>query len=127
MISRLSATAAFRLSALIAFAGVALGAFGAHALSRVLEARHRTEVWKTAVLYHLVHALVLLILASRPRFRAGPWITFAVGILFFSGSLYALASFAPDWTGAFTPLGGLFFLGGYLALAWQAREWAAAT
>lgn len=125
MISRLSATAAFRFSALIAFSGVALGAFGAHAFSDLLERRHRTEVWKTAVLYHLVHAVLLLILASRPRFRAGPWVAFAVGILLFSGSLYALASFAPDRAGAVTPLGGLFFLGGYLALAWQARDWAA--
>lgn len=125
MISRLSATVAFRMSALIAFAGVALGAFGAHALRKVLEERQRTEVWKTAVLYHLVHAVILLLLATRPRFRAGPWITFAVGILLFSGSLYALAAFAPNWTGALTPVGGLFFLGGYLALAWQARDWTA--
>lgn len=121
----LSATAAFRFSALIACAGVALGAFGAHALRDVLEKRQRTEVWKTAVLYHLVHAAILLFLATRPRFRAGPWITFATGILLFSGSLYALAAFAPDWSGAVTPFGGVLFMGGYLALAWQARDWAA--
>lgn len=127
MIFRLSATTAFRFSALIAFAGVALGAFGAHALSDLLEKRHRTESWKTAVLYHLVHAVILLFLATRPRFRAGPWMAFAVGILLFSGSLYALASFAPDWTGAVTPFGGLFFLGGYLALASHARDWVAAS
>lgn len=123
--SCLRAVTAFRLSALAGFAGVGLGAFGAHQWRAVLGERHSTETWKTAVLYHLAHAVILLILATRPQFRPGAWAAFAVGIVLFSGSLYALALGAPRWTGAITPVGGLCFLGGYLALAWQAKDWAA--
>lgn len=122
----MKASLAFRLSALMGFAGVAFGAFGAHALSDILERRHRVEVWKTAVLYHLVHAVILLILAMHPRFRAGAWFAFAAGIVIFCGSLYALALGAPDWIGALTPLGGLCFLGGYITLGLQARSWTVA-
>ncbi len=121
-----SATA-FRLSALLGFAGVALGAFGAHAWRDILEGHHRVDVWKTAVLYHLVHAAVLLILAAHPRFRPAAWFAFAAGIILFSGSLYALGLGAPDWLGALTPLGGLCLLGGYVTLAWQAKHWAPAS
>lgn len=123
MNARLSAVVALRASAWIGFAGVALGAFGAHALKDELAARHMVETWKTAVLYHLAHAVILLVLALQPRFRPGAWLAFATGVFLFSGSLYALALGAPRWTGALTPVGGLFYLAGYVTLAWQAREW----
>ncbi len=100
------------------FTGVALGAFGAHALASSLALRGMTEVWKTAVLYHLIHAVVLLALAREEgipcRTRGG----FALGIVLFSGSLYALGLGAPRWVGAVTPFGGLLFLYGWGALAW---------
>ena len=43
-------------AAFFGFTGVALGAFGAHALARILAQSGMTEAWKTAVLYQLVHA-----------------------------------------------------------------------
>ena len=46
------------LGALNGFLGVALGAFGAHALRGKL-GPGLAEVWQTAVLYHLVHAIGL--------------------------------------------------------------------
>lgn len=73
--------------------------------------------WETAALYHLVHAAVLLALALRPMVARWPFALFQVGIVIFSGSLYALALTNLKWLGAITPLGGLSLLGGWLALA----------
>ena len=47
-------------------------------------------------------------------------VLFVVGIVLFSGSLYALSLGAPRWLGAITPFGGMSFLLGWLALAWTA-------
>jgi uncharacterized membrane protein YgdD (TMEM256/DUF423 family) len=110
-------------AALLGFLGVALGAFGAHALKDALQARGTLATWQTAVLYQLVHAVALLALVGvlppgRPTGRiATCWIG---GILLFSGSLYLLALGGPRWLGPVTPLGGLGFLAGWLLLAWSA-------
>ncbi len=96
------------------FLAVALGAFGAHALKAKLSPE-AMEIYKTAVLYHLIHALGLLALAgvsgtaSDGRlFWAGTLLV--SGIVLFSGSLYLLAVTGQKWLGAVTPLGGLAFL-----------------
>ena len=73
------------------FLGVALGAFGAHGLEEVLEKNSRVETWATAVLYHLVHGIALLVLGLFRIPPRGAWICFASGILIFSGSLYVLS------------------------------------
>ena len=49
-----------RIAAVFGFLAVALGAFGAHVLKSALEVHDRVGTWETAVLYHLVHAVVLL-------------------------------------------------------------------
>ncbi|MGA3172217.1 MAG: DUF423 domain-containing protein [Chthoniobacteraceae bacterium] len=108
---------AIRISAIMGFLAVALGAFGAHALKEHLAALQLTSVWEKAVLYHLVHAVVMLLLASRPTFARLPWTLFFVGIIIFSGSLYILACTGVKWLGAVTPLGGLCLLAGWLSLA----------
>ena len=104
---------------------VGAGAFGAHALRPFLVAQGRVEVWQTAVLYHLIHALALLAVALELRRETAPLPTrrlsrasdlFAAGVALFSGSLYALALGAPSWLGPITPLGGLCFLAGWFAL-----------
>lgn len=106
--------------------GVALGAFGAHALRATLEAHSRLDEWQTAVQYQLIHGVALLALAiwrhvapaerqpGSGRLLGALW---SAGILCFSGSLYALCLGAP--TGVLwpvTPLGGLCFLAGWLVL-----------
>jgi uncharacterized membrane protein YgdD (TMEM256/DUF423 family) len=109
-------TTLVRLAALLCFLAVALGAFGAHALKATLETRGLMDAWKTAVLYHFLHALALLVLAylgARPR--AVWWLLFS-GIIVFSGSLYAMGLTNVRWLGAVTPLGGLLFLAGWLWL-----------
>ena len=110
-----------RLAALAGFLAVALGAFGAHGLKAVLAQNGTLAVWQTAALYHLVHAVVLLVLAQKAVVARGPFALFGAGIVIFSGSLYALAVTNVQWLGALTPLGGLCLLAGWLALAWQPR------
>ncbi len=110
---------AYRIAALVAAVGVGLGAFGAHGLKEVLVRHDTVAIWHTAVLYHLVHAVVLFAMAqvAPSQFRRGPWLALLVGILVFSGSLYVLAVTGIRWLGAITPLGGLAFLVGWCWLA----------
>ena len=115
-------TILFRAAAALCFLAVALGAFGAHALEGTLQANATTEVWKTAVLYHFVHALALLVLAVLPTASRAASNFFVAGIVIFSGSLYLLALTNIKWLGAITPLGGLCFLAGWFFLAvWPPR------
>jgi len=109
-------TLLFRLAAALCFLAVALGAFGAHALKTTLQANGTTEVWKTAVLYHFIHAIALLILATLSAASRAAAGLFMGGIIFFSGSLYLLALTNLKWLGPITPLGGLCFLAGWLVL-----------
>lgn len=96
---------------------VLLGAFGAHALRDVLDARG-SELWHTAVSYHFWHALALALAVALARggARKVAVTAFAVGIVIFCGSLYGLALGAPRWAGAITPVGGVAFIVGWLAL-----------
>ena len=96
------------------FLAVALGAFGAHALKAKISPE-AMEVYKTAVLYHMIHALGLLAIAGLSGAAADHRLFWAgtllvSGIVLFSGSLYLLAITEQKWLGALTPLGGLAFL-----------------
>ena len=115
-----------RYGSLVMLLGVALGAFGAHGLKDTLTPEGK-QVYQTAVLYHLIHGLALLAVGwlailkpTEPLVRGAGW-AFAVGILLFSGSLYALAITGIRKLGMITPLGGLAFLAGWLLLAFSAR------
>ena len=96
--------------------GVALGAFGAHALRGRLD-DYSLGVWEKAVFYHFVHALGILLIAVMARSSGigtkSAWLL-AFGIFFFSGSLYALALSGIRGLGAITPIGGLCFIAGWL-------------
>lgn len=95
--------------------GVAAGAFGAHALRGVVTPE-RMDTWHTASSYHLVHAVVLLVLALSAAERRATFGLFTAGILLFSGSLYALVLLDLPVLGAVTPLGGVAFILGWLSL-----------
>ena len=106
------------------FIAVAAGAFGAHALKPILS-QEMLAIWHTAANYQMAHALGLLAIGLlMPRFnqvllkRAG--LSMLIGILIFSGSLYALAISGMRILGAITPIGGVAFL-----LAWAMLAWAA--
>lgn len=108
-------------SAAIGFAAVAFGAFGAHGLASVLD-ETGAEVWRTATLYGLVHALGGLIMSWRagPMAKTAAW-SFIGGSLVFSGALYGLALGAPRMLGAVAPVGGLLFLFGWACAALDGR------
>ena len=108
------------LAALAGFTGVALGAFAAHGLKGQLSPEY-LAVFQTGVHYQLVHALALFGVALLAERLPGRLLTaagslFGVGILLFSGSLYALTLSGLGKLGMVTPLGGLCFLAGWLCL-----------
>lgn len=107
-------------AALAGASAVALGAFGAHALRDMLDERS-LAAWRTAVDYQFWHALALLATGLLARGTASSAlrvaaVAFALGIVLFCGSLYALALDAPRALGAVTPLGGVAFIAGWIAL-----------
>jgi uncharacterized membrane protein YgdD (TMEM256/DUF423 family) len=107
---------ALRISAVMGFLAVGLGAFGAHGLKELLTQNGTASIWEKAVFYHFIHTVMLFILARRSPLHTGPWYSFWAGILIFSGSLYLLAVTNLKWLGAITPIGGLSFLAGWLWL-----------
>lgn len=111
-------------SAILGALGVALGAFGAHALKARLEPTQLAS-WNTAVDYHLLHAVVLLALGlfstATGRSVQLPGALFSAGIVLFSGSIYLLVLTQQRWLGPVTPLGGLCLIAGWLALIPLAR------
>lgn len=111
------------LGALNMLVAVGFGAFGAHGLKDRVDAA-MLSVWQTGVLYHLVHALGLFVIAWLVE-RTGSnllgiagWIMLA-GIILFCGSLYLLVLTDTRALGAITPFGGVCFL-----LAWALTAWA---
>src|SRR5690606_6308473 len=111
------------------FLAVALGAFGAHALKEVLD-DYGAGIWDTAVQYQMFHAAAILaigILMSSKLFGKVPQLKWAaicmnVGIVFFSGSLYVLATSGIGKFGAITPIGGVLCLTGWSLVVVAAGE-----
>jgi uncharacterized membrane protein YgdD (TMEM256/DUF423 family) len=127
------------LGALFGLTGVALGAFGTHALRAKLPPE-RLATFETGVRYHLIHALALfaVVLTGRLRYStvvggelsgqtlyfgsiggwaiAAGWL-FVAGIVLFSGSLYLLARTGEKRWGAVTPFGGFCWLAAWALLA----------
>lgn len=114
--------AAIAAAGILGFLGVACGAFGAHALKARLSPDLLAN-WNTAAHYQMIHSLallgvgLLLTIDAARKLAALSAICFAVGIVIFSGSLYALALTGAKWLGAITPFGGLSLLAGWLLLA----------
>jgi len=114
----------FTLGSVFAALAVVLGAFGAHALRASLSAED-LATFEIGVRYQMYHALGLFVVAwaatqleSTTVTMAG-W-TFVLGIVVFSGSLYALVLSGQRWLGAITPIGGVAFIVGWGLLAWSA-------
>lgn len=114
--------------ALLGLLGVGLGAFGAHALRKTLEASGRADTFETAVKYQFYHALAIVLvgvlmqlLGQNPT--ALKWLNYAGlsflgGVLIFSGSLYILCFTGVTWLGAITPIGGVLMIVGWALLFW---------
>ena len=120
------------VGAVLGAVGVALGAFGAHVLNGLLtdlgfvgdDITRRIANHETAVRYQMWHALAIVLvgiaLTSRPTpwWQAAGW-AFLLGVLIFSGLLYALVLTGPSWRwlGAVVPVGGASLIVGWLLLA----------
>ncbi|PTX94712.1 DUF423 domain-containing protein [Verrucomicrobia bacterium LW23] len=112
------------VACVLGFTAVVLGALGAHGpVHNIVLANNMLDRWQTAVFYHIVHAVVILVLArTAPSTLTlmsglGPAACFLGGILLFSGSLYVMAYTGVKVLGAITPIGGLCFLAGWIWLA----------
>jgi len=110
---------------LFAMLAVVLGAFGAHSLKSSLSEK-MLQIFETGVRYQFYHSFALIIAgilhASYPAKQVRLAATFfIIGILLFSGSLYAMALLSINSVGIgpigiVTPIGGLFFILGWLFL-----------
>ena len=123
---------AIALGALLGATGLLAGAFGAHALKRMLEPG-QLSTWDTAAEYQLAHAIALILVGTLGRQCPGPgdpaqanlrWLYVSAGCLFsgtviFSGSLYAWVLTGTRIFALLPPIGGLLLVAGWLALfAW---------
>jgi uncharacterized membrane protein YgdD (TMEM256/DUF423 family) len=117
------------IAAILGGLSVAVGAFASHALKEKLT-DHALEIFQTGARYQMYHALALLLvgLLCSSSFKTLPYdappstliaagIAFIVGVLIFSGSLYALSLTNIKWLGAIAPLGGAAFIVGWSCLA----------
>lgn len=113
---------------LVAGVGVVLGAFGAHKLKQLVPPES-VQTFQTGVQYQMYHAFALLVvgllwerLGASGQLAWSGW-SFLIGILLFSGSLYALVLLKAtnkvglNGLGILTPIGGLFFIVGWVLLA----------
>ena len=107
--------------AILGLFGVALGAFGAHALKDTLIQHGRLETYELAVRYQFYHALALLVIGllmekfESAMFRWASLLIF-MGVVFFSGSLYLFALTNITAFAMVTPLGGIMMLLGWGSL-----------
>jgi len=112
-------TTTLRLGALLGGLAVGLGAFAAHAMKAHYDPA-QLQTFETGVRYQMYHALALLGCGVLGRIGArtglAAWL-FLLGIVLFSGSLYALVWTDVKGLGAVTPFGGVAFLAGWLLLA----------
>ena len=111
-----------RIAAVLGALGVSLGAFGAHGLRERLD-EYSLGIFETAVRYQMYHVFALIAVGllgvvgrGGTALNVAGW-SFTVGILIFSGTLYALSVTGIKWLGAITPIGGLFLILGWIALA----------
>jgi len=113
-------------ASLLGALAVALGAFGAHGLKRIVDAES-VATFQTGVQYQVYHTFALLAAAILYERFPNKWIKWAgtcfiFGIILFSGSLYLLTLLkAADQVGLrgvgiITPIGGMFFIAGWLFL-----------
>lgn len=116
----------FPVASITGVLGILLGAFGAHILKGQL-----TDVtlqwWRTAVFYHLIHTLLLVMIAFMSNRYHSRWLersalAVVIGILLFSGSLYLMAITEAHWLGFITPVGGLGFILGWIFLSLSHRD-----
>lgn len=118
----------FLVGTLLAAISVILGAFGAHGLENALQdavedPQKSVANWTTATRYQMYHSIGIILVAisiatfgKKTEFTVAA-ICFSVGILLFSGLLYALSLTDIKILGAIVPLGGLSLIIGWVSFA----------
>lgn len=115
-----------QLAALLGAVSVAFGAFGAHALKKMVS-ESVVNIFETGVRYQFYHVFALAVVGILYREFSNKWILWAgnfflIGMLLFSGSLYILTYIKfldkqnLNWIGAITPLGGVAFIAGWICM-----------
>ncbi|HSP89084.1 MAG TPA: DUF423 domain-containing protein [Ignavibacteriaceae bacterium] len=107
------------IAGLFGFTGVALGAFGAHIISDKIS-ENLYETYKTGVLYHLIHTLIIAVIgfSSYKEFNISGFF-FSAGIILFSFSLYIYSITDNKIFAMITPIGGISFLIGWGLFIWK--------
>ena len=109
------------VGAIFGMIAIVLGAFGAHALKNVLTVE-QLNTFETGVKYQMYHALFLMFVANSQmitqKIKKTILILVSLGVLFFSGSIYLLATnnlttFDFKIIGFITPIGGLLLIAGW--------------
>ena len=116
------------LGCVLAALAVLLGAFAAHGLKNYVST-DQIQTFQTGVRYQFYHAFGLICLGlislhtGTDHFK---WsiISISLGVLFFSGSLYVIATtpihqISTKLLGPITPIGGLFMIGGWILAIYQ--------
>ncbi|HEY5590046.1 MAG TPA: DUF423 domain-containing protein [Paludibacter sp.] len=109
------------IAAISGMLAVVLGAFGAHVLKGIISPE-MLETYKTGIQYHFYHTFALLVVGILMHFNSSKalkwsaWL-FMIGILLFSGSLYALAISGIKILGIITPFGGVIWIAAWILLA----------
>jgi uncharacterized membrane protein YgdD (TMEM256/DUF423 family) len=110
--------------ALLGVIAIILGAFAAHGLKPLLSIE-KIQTFETGVKYQMYHALFLLFLGSLPvaseKVKRICFYLTLFGVLFFSGSIYLLAtnsltSFDFKLIGPITPIGGVLMISAWIVL-----------
>ncbi|WP_010287152.1 DUF423 domain-containing protein [Kurthia massiliensis] len=118
------------IGSVLGFLAVALGAFGAHALSDILAKNGYEDIWETGVHYQMFHAIVILVIGvlmhknviGNVKSLRVAGTAMLIGVILFAGSLYALALTKIAVLGAITPIGGVSMLIGWVALLMSAKH-----
>ncbi|OUV63263.1 MAG: hypothetical protein CBC79_02530 [Gammaproteobacteria bacterium TMED119] len=102
---------------------IMLGAFAAHGLKNQLDS-YSLDIFNTAADFHLVHAIGLIVLGLIAKqyqqiHYALVGYLLIVGIILFSGSLYALSISGWKMLGMVTPFGGISFIVAWIVLSYQ--------
>ena len=116
-----------RIAAWLGALSVALGAFGAHGLKKMVPPE-TVAAFETGVRYQFYHVVALLLVAILYEKFSKKWlhraaISFLTGIILFSGSLYLLTALKTTGQvglaglGLITPVGGVFFILGWICIA----------
>ncbi len=115
----MSAKTQIIIAAVSGLLAVALGAFGAHGLKKIISPEN-LEIYKTGVLYHLIHSAVLLAIALNSTYDfTTSFLFFVAGILLFSFSLYIYSVSGVKVFAIITPFGGVSLLIGWLSIIYK--------